>query len=125
MKKVEPAKVDSEDLSDFMKVMEAGMGRVADTQQTQQEQAGRVNVDAEKMKNGVAQLVLTVVKLIHELLEKQAIRRIDADSLTDEEIEKIGFTLMRQTEELVKLQQLFGFTDEELNIDLGPLGKLL
>jgi hypothetical protein len=77
------------------------------------------------MKNGVAQLVLTVVKLIHELLEKQAVRRIDTESLTDDEIEKIGLTLMRQAEELEKLQHLFGFKDEELNIDLGPLGKLL
>ncbi|MBM9521171.1 gas vesicle protein K [Desulforhopalus vacuolatus] len=125
MKKVEPARVDSEDLSDFMKVMEAGMGRTAETQQTTQEQVNRVNVDPDKMKNGVAQLVLTVVKLIHELLEKQAVRRIDAESLTDDEIEKVGLTLMRQAEELVKLQKLFGFKDEDLNIDLGPLGKLL
>nr|WP_275889026.1 gas vesicle protein K [Desulforhopalus vacuolatus] len=101
------------------------MGRTAETQQTTQEQVNRVNVDPDKMKNGVAQLVLTVVKLIHELLEKQAVRRIDAESLTDDEIEKVGLTLMRQAEELVKLQKLFGFKDEDLNIDLGPLGKLL
>lgn len=125
MRTVEPVKVASEDLGDFMKVMEAGMGRLAETPQSTREQGNRINVDSDKMKNGIAQLVLTVVKLIHELLEKQAVRRIDAESLTDDEIEKVGLTLMRQAEELEKLQQLFGFKDEELNIDLGPLGKLL
>jgi|GEM_PF-139411 len=85
----------------------------------------RLNIDHEKTKNGLAQLVLTLVKLLHELLEKQALRRIDGGGLTDEEIERLGFTLMRQSEEITRISHEFGFEDEDLNLDLGPLGKLL
>ena len=85
----------------------------------------RINLDAEKTKNGLAQLVLTVVRLLHELLEKQAIRRIDGGGLSDEEIERLGFTLMRQSEEITKIAHEFGFENDDLNLDLGPLGKLL
>ena len=85
----------------------------------------RINLDHEKTKNGLAQLVLTVVKLLHELLEKQAIRRIDGGGLTDEEIERLGFTLMRQSEEITRISREFGLESDDLNLDLGPLGKLL
>jgi len=85
----------------------------------------RLNLDQEKTKNGLAQLVLTVIKLLHELLEKQALRRIDGGSLTDEEIERLGFTLMRQSEEIRRISREFGLEDDDLNLDLGPLGKLL
>jgi hypothetical protein len=84
-----------------------------------------MNLDADKKKNGLAQLVLTVVKLLHELLEKQAIRRIDGGGLTDEEIERLGFTLMRQSEEIASIAREFGLESDDLNLDLGPLGKLL
>ncbi len=84
-----------------------------------------LNLDEDKKKNGLAQLVLTVVKLLHELLEKQAIRRIDGGGLTDEEIERLGFTLMRQSEEIRRISREFGLEEEDLNLDLGPLGKLL
>jgi len=85
----------------------------------------RLNLDHEKTKNGLAQLVLTVIKLLHELLEKQALRRIDGGGLTDEEIERLGFTLMRQSEEITRISREFGLKDDDLNLDLGPLGKLL
>jgi len=85
----------------------------------------RMNLDEEKKKNGLAQLVLTVIKLLHELLEKQAIRRIDGGGLTDEEIERLGFTLMRQSEEIARIAREFGLESDDLNLDLGPLGKLL
>ena len=85
----------------------------------------RLNLDHEKTKNGLAQLVLTVIKLLHELLEKQALRRIDGGGLTDAEIERIGFTLMRQSEEIARISREFGLKDDDLNLDLGPLGKLL
>jgi len=85
----------------------------------------RMNLDEEKTKNGLAQLVLTVVKFLHELLEKQAIRRIDGGGLTDEEIERLGFTLMRQSEEIARISREFGLEADDLNLDLGPLGKLL
>jgi len=84
-----------------------------------------IKLDPEKAKNGLGQLVLTLVKVIHELLELQAIRRIDSGSLMDEEIENIGMTLMKQAEEIDRLRKEFNLEEDDLNIDLGPLGKLL
>jgi ribosomal protein S12 methylthiotransferase accessory factor YcaO len=66
-----------------------------------------------------------LVKLLHELLERQAIRRIEAGSLTDQEIERLGLTLMRQAQEIERLRNEFGLEEDDLNLDLGPLGKLL
>jgi hypothetical protein len=85
----------------------------------------RLSLDEGKLKNGLGQLVLTLVKLLHELLEKQAVRRMEGGSLSDEEIERLGLALMRQSEEIERLRVEFGLTEEELNLDLGPLGKLL
>jgi hypothetical protein len=112
----EGAQVESPAISDFAKTM-APRGFGASTR--------RLNLDQENKKNGLAQLVLTVVKLLHELLEKQAIHRIDGGGLTDEEIERLGFTLMRQSEEIRRISREFGLKEEDLNLDLGPLGKLL
>jgi hypothetical protein len=85
----------------------------------------RLHLDPGSVKNGLAQLVLTLVKLLHELLERQALRRIEAGSLTEEQVERIGCTLMRQSEEIERLRQEFGLAEKDLNLDLGPLGKLL
>lgn len=74
---------------------------------------------------GLAKLVLTVMKLLHELLERQGIRRIEAGSLSLTEIERLGLTLMQQSEALERLRKEFGFQNQDLNLDLGPLGKLL
>jgi hypothetical protein len=84
----------------------------------------RLELDPDQVKNGLGALVLTVVKLLHELLERQALRRIDAGSLTEEQIEKLGLTLMRQAEEIDRMRREFGLEEEDLNLDLGPLGKL-
>lgn len=85
----------------------------------------RLNLDPDDVKNGLGQLVLTLVKLLHELLERQALRRIDGGSLTETEIERLGYTLMRQAEEIDRLRREFGLGEEDLNLDLGPLGRLL
>lgn len=85
----------------------------------------RLELDGEELKNGLAQIVLTLVKLLHELLERQAIRRMEADSLTEAEIERLGMALMRQRQELERLREAFGLEEEDLNLDLGPLGSLL
>lgn len=85
----------------------------------------RLDLNGEKVRNGLAQLVLTLVKLLHELLERQAIQRMDSGSLTDEEIERLGVTLMRQAEELDRLREVFDLKEEDMNLDLGPLGRLL
>jgi hypothetical protein len=85
----------------------------------------RFNLDPDNVKNGLAQLVLTLVKLLHELLERQAIRRIEAGSLTDAQVDRLGLALMRQAEVLDQLRQEFGLEEADLNLDLGPLGRLL
>ncbi|WP_295389005.1 gas vesicle protein K [uncultured Thiodictyon sp.] len=84
----------------------------------------RIDIDPQRVQQGLGQLVLTLVKLLHVLLERQAIRRMDGGDLSDEEIEQVGLTLMRQTEEIDRLRRLFDLEEEDLNLDLGPLGKL-
>lgn len=74
--------------------------------------------------NGLAQLVLTLIKVIHELLEKQAIRRFESGALTDAEAERLGSVLMAQARELKALCVHFGLDERDLTLDLGPLGKL-
>lgn len=85
----------------------------------------RLDLDGDRVKNGLGQLVLTLIKLLHELLERQAIRRMEAGSLSDDEIERLGTTLMRQAQQIDMLRRQFGLEEEDLNLDLGPLGKLL
>jgi hypothetical protein len=85
----------------------------------------RISLDPESVQNGLGQLVLTLVKLLHELLEKQAIRRLEAGGLSDDQVERLGMTLLRQSEEIARLREVFGLKDEDLNLDLGPLGRLL
>ncbi len=121
----EQSKVESPALGDFVRVMEAGNAAPAETAPESIKKGGRLNLDPENVKNGLGQLVLTLVKLLHELLERQAISRIDAGSLSDDEIEDVGVTLMRQSDELERLRLEFGLEEEDLNMDLGPLGKLL
>jgi len=76
-------------------------------------------------KNGLGQLVLALVKLLHELLERQALRRMQTGSLSVAEMERLGVTLQRQAREIERLASDLGLTPEDLNLDLGPLGKLL
>jgi hypothetical protein len=84
-----------------------------------------IDVDPEKVEQGLAQLVLTVVELVRELLERQAVRRIEAGSLTDEEIERLGTAFVKLRERVEELKEVFDLEDEDLNLDLGPLGNLL
>ena len=84
----------------------------------------QVALQPDNVRNGLAQLVLTVVELLRELLERQAVRRMDAGALTAAEIERLGTTFLKLAEEVARLKNFFGFTDEDLNLDLGPLGKL-
>lgn len=78
--------------------------------------------DAER---ALASLVMTVVELLRQLMERQAIRRVEDGSVTDEQAERLGYTLMRLDERMSELMEEFGLTQEELNLDLGPLGTLL
>jgi hypothetical protein len=85
----------------------------------------RLNIDPEQVKNGLAQLALTIVKLLHELMERQAIRRMDDGDLSEAQVDRLGTTLMKQGEQIDKLREAFGLSEDDLNLDLGPLGKLL
>lgn len=84
-----------------------------------------IDADQENIEHGLAKLVLSLVELLRQLLEKQALRRMEAGTLTDEEIERLGNTFMKLQERIDELRVTFGLEDEELNLDLGPLGKLV
>jgi hypothetical protein len=83
-----------------------------------------LNADPEKLEQGLAKLVLAIVDLLRRLMEKQAIRRIEGGSLTDEEIERLGLAFMRMEEKLEEIKAAFGLENEDLNLNLGPLGDL-
>jgi Gas vesicle protein K len=85
----------------------------------------RINADPEGVERGLAQLVLTIVELLRQLMERQALRRVEAGGLSDEEIERLGETLMLLSERMEELKNDFGLTERDLNLDLGPLGRLL
>ncbi|GAB2641776.1 gas vesicle protein K [Prescottella soli] len=85
----------------------------------------RIDSDPESVERGLVALVLTLVELLRQLMERQALRRVDAGDLSEEQIERIGTTLMLLEEKMEELREHFGLTPEDLNIDLGPLGPLL
>jgi hypothetical protein len=85
----------------------------------------RVSVDGETVERGLAQLVLTLVELLRQLMERQALRRMDTGTLSDEEIDRLGETFMLLAERMDELKAEFGLQDEDLNLDLGPLGRLM
>jgi hypothetical protein len=85
----------------------------------------RVNADRESLEKGLAQLVLTLIELLRQLMERQALRRIEGGSLSAEEIERLGETFRLLNDRMAELKEHFGLEDEDLNLDLGPLGRLL
>jgi len=85
----------------------------------------RIDADPENVEKGLAQLVLTVVELLRQLMERQAIRRVDEGDLSDAQVEDLGLGLMRLEEAMNQLQEQFDLTADDLNLDLGPLGTLL
>nr|WP_211262528.1 gas vesicle protein K [Nitriliruptor alkaliphilus] len=78
----------------------------------------------EDVQRGLAQLVLTLVEVLRELMERQALRRMESGSLDDDEIERLGTTFIALRERMDELKEVFDLTDEDLNLDLGPLGRL-
>ncbi|HEU4935259.1 MAG TPA: gas vesicle protein K [Vicinamibacterales bacterium] len=85
----------------------------------------RWNADPDEVRKSVLKLVLTLVEFIRQILERQAIRRMEANTLTAEETESVGLALMRLEETIRDLAEKFGLQPEELNLDLGPIGKLV
>jgi hypothetical protein len=86
--------------------------------------AERVNASSENAEHGLAKLVLTLIEAIRKLVEKQAIRRVEGGTLSEEEIERLGETLMKLELKMQELKTIFGLKDEDLTINLGPLGNL-
>jgi len=85
----------------------------------------RIDADPESAEKGLVTLVLTLVELLRQLMERQALRRVEQGSLTDDQIERVGSTLMALEARMAELRDHFGLTVEDLNLDLGPLGSLL
>ena len=85
----------------------------------------RIATNADDVEAGVAKLVLTLVEFLRRVLEHQAVRRMEGGSLTDEQVEQLGLALLRLQDRLTELKNAFGLADQDLNIDLGPLGRLL
>jgi hypothetical protein len=84
----------------------------------------RINVDPEKVENGLARLALTLIEVLRKVLEHQAIRRMEGGSLSEQEVERLGFALLRLHDRMQELKNVFGLSDEDLEIDLGPLGRV-
>lgn len=85
----------------------------------------RVEADPEGLEKGLAQLVLTVIELLRQLMKRQAVHRMEAGNLSPEEIERLGQTFMALADRMEELKQIFGLEDDDLNLNLGPLGDLM
>ncbi len=101
------------------------MSSLASPEQGTPVQRHRIDADPESVERGLVSLVLTIVELLRQLMERQALRRVDDGTLTEDQIEKIGWTLMSLEEKMAELRDHFGLDPEDLNLDLGPLGPLL
>ncbi|HEV2643683.1 MAG TPA: gas vesicle protein GvpJ [Candidatus Elarobacter sp.] len=84
----------------------------------------RINADAKGVESGLARLVLTLIEVLRKVLEHQAVRRMEGGRLTPEEVERLGLALSRVNDRMQDLKRVFGLSDEDLQIDLGPLGRL-
>lgn len=85
----------------------------------------RISADPEQVERGLVQLVLTIVELLRQLMERQAIHRMEAGGLSDDEVERLGQTFMALAERMDELMEHFGLSADDLNLNLGPLGDLL
>ena len=85
----------------------------------------RLDASPNDIEAGLGRLVLTLVEFLRQVLEHQAVRRMEGGTLSDAEVENIGLALMRLQEKIEEIKGVFGLEGEDLNIDLGPLGRLL
>jgi hypothetical protein len=85
----------------------------------------RLNADPDNLERGLAQLVLTIVELLRQLMERQALRRMDGGTLSDDQVERLGRTFMELDKRMEELRIEFGLDESDLNLNLGPLGNLL
>jgi hypothetical protein len=112
------ANVSADSSDDLRRELEAQLSAVA------RALPDRINADPERVEQGLARLVLTVIEVVRKVLEHQAVRRMDGGGLSEEEIERLGLTLLKLDERMGQLKEVFGLSDEDLQIDLGPLGRL-
>lgn len=91
----------------------------------EQSKVGRVNTNQDNVDQGLAKLVLTLVELLRRVMEHEAFRRIDGGTLTEGEIEEMGETFLKLDNKMVEMREIFGLKEEDLNLDLGPLGNLM
>jgi len=87
--------------------------------------SGRVDCSPENIEQGLAKLVLSLIELLRQLLERQAIRRMQGGSLTEDQVEQMGEALMKLETKINELARHFNLTPADLNLDLGPLGRLI
>ncbi|GAB3292351.1 gas vesicle protein K [Parasphingorhabdus pacifica] len=85
----------------------------------------RIESDSESVQQDLMRLVLTIIELVRQLMERQALRRIDQEDLTEDQVEDLGVSLMKLEEAMTELQDRFELSPSDLNLDLGPLGPLL
>jgi actin-like ATPase involved in cell morphogenesis len=85
----------------------------------------RIDINSRTVEQGLAKLVLTLIELVRRLLEKQAVRRMEGGDLSAEQIEELGLALMKLEEKMEELKSQFGLSSEDLNLDLGPIGRLI
>ena len=90
-----------------------------------QSTVGRVNANQANANQGLAKLVLSLVELLRRVMEHEALRRIDGGTLTEGEIEEMGETFLKLDNKMVEMREIFGLKEEDLNLDLGPLGNLM
>ncbi|HEX6076358.1 MAG TPA: gas vesicle protein K [Micromonosporaceae bacterium] len=100
-------------------------GTVDESRSRYQRPAARIEADPESVERGLVSLVLTIVELLRQLMERQAIRRVEQGDLSDSQVEQMGATLMALEQRMEELREHFGLRPEDLNLDLGPLGPLL
>ena len=98
---------------------------VRELRQTADLLPNRINIDADSVEQGLAKLVLTLIELIRRLLEAQALRRMEGKDLTPRQVEDLGLALMKLESRMKDLKAEFGLSDDDLNLDLGPLGRLM
>jgi len=116
----------SADPVDKLLAASGDLGRIAgELEHVQQALPRRVNADPERVEKGLAQLVLTLVELLRQLMERQALRRMENGTLTDEQIDRLGETFMKLEARMQELKAHFELEDRDLNLNLGPLGDLL
>ena len=98
---------------------------IEETEKVQEALPRKIDANPHNVEQGLAKLVLTLIELIRKLMEKQAMRRVEAGSLSEEEIERVGETLMKLENKMKELKRIFNLKDKDLNLNLGPLGDLM